>query len=171
MKWTGNQALPKNMYHLRSFGNTEYEVTNKMIGVIFSMIAGAAMSIQGVMNTRLSEKIGLYESNVWVQGTAFLLSLIALWILGKGSFSKLGEVHWFYWLGGAIGLVITLTVMMAIGKLSPTVAISIILVSQLFVAALIDAFGWMGSEQMAFGWNKYAGMILMIGGVLLFKYR
>ena len=43
------------------------------MGFIFSIIAGAAMSIQGVMNTRLSDKIGLYESNVFVQGTAFFV--------------------------------------------------------------------------------------------------
>ena len=34
-----------------------------MAGIIFSIIAGASMSIQGVMNTRLSDKIGIYESN------------------------------------------------------------------------------------------------------------
>lgn len=142
-----------------------------MSGIIFSIIAGAAMSIQGVMNTRLSDKIGLYESNAFVQGTAFLLSVLAVWILGKGSFKSLGEVNKLYWLGGVLGLVITITVMLGIGKLSPTVAISIILISQLFVAALIDAFGIMDSEKVAFTWNKYIGMALMIGGVLLFKWK
>ena len=138
-------------------------------GIIFAIIAGSAMSIQGVMNTRLSEKIGLYESNVIVQGTAFILALIALWIMGKGNFRALGEVNKLYLLGGVFGILITVTVMLAIGKLSPTVAISIILISQLAVAALIDAFGIMGSEKVAFGWNKYVGLALMIGGVLLFK--
>lgn len=140
-----------------------------MSGIIFAIIAGSAMSIQGVMNTRLSEKIGLYESNVIVQGTAFILALIALWIMGKGNFRALGEVNKLYLLGGVFGILITVTVMLAIGKLSPTVAISIILISQLAVAALIDAFGIMGSEKVAFGWNKYVGLALMIGGVLLFK--
>ncbi|MCI8521071.1 MAG: DMT family transporter [Clostridia bacterium] len=142
-----------------------------MSGVIFSIIAGAAMSVQGVMNTRLSDKIGLYESNVIVQGIAFVLSLVALWILGKGNFREIGSVNKMYLLGGVLGIIITITVMLGIGKLSPTVAISIILIAQLFVAALIDAFGWMDSEQVAFGWNKYVGMVLMIGGVLLFKWR
>lgn len=142
-----------------------------MSGVIFSIIAGAAMSIQGVMNTRLSDKIGLYESNVIVQGVAFVLALIAVWILGKGSFREIGNVNKLYLLGGVIGFIITITVMLGIGKLSPTVAISIILIAQLLVAALIDAFGLMDSPKVAFGLNKYAGMILMIGGVLLFKWR
>ena len=142
-----------------------------MSGVIFSIIAGAAMSVQGVMNTRLSDKIGLYESNAFVQGTAFLLSIIAVWIMGKGSFKSIAEVNKLYLLGGVLGLVITVTVMLGIGKLSPTVAISVILISQLFVAALIDAFGLMDSEKIMFGWNKFLGMALMIGGVLLFKWE
>lgn len=142
-----------------------------MFGIVSSIIAGAAMSLQGVMNTRLGDKIGLYESNAFVQGTAFVLSLVAVWILGKGDFRQIMSVNKFYWLGGVLGLVITITVMLGIGKLSPTVAISIILISQLLVAAVIDAFGLMGSEKIPFLWNKYTGLVLMIGGMLLFKWK
>ncbi len=141
------------------------------VGFLFAVIAGAAMSVQGVMNTRLSEKIGLYESNAWVQGTAFILSLLAVWILGKGDFTKLGQTPKYTLLGGALGLVITVTVMLAIGGLSPTIAISTILIAQLTVAALIDAFGWMGAEKVPLHWNQFAGVALMIGGVVLFKLR
>lgn len=142
-----------------------------MSGIIFSIIAGAAMSIQGVMNTRLSDKIGLYESNAFVQGTAFILSIVAMWILGKGNIKAIVDVNKLYLLGGVLGLVITITVMLGMGKLSPTIAVSVILISQLLVAALIDAFGLMDSEKIAFTWNKYVGMVLMIGGVLLFKWK
>lgn len=141
------------------------------VGFLFAILAGAAMSVQGVMNTRLSEKLGLYESNVWVQGTAFALSLLAMWILGKGSFREIGQTPKVYLLGGALGLAITLTVMLAIGRLSPTVAISTILISQLFVAAVIDAFGWLGAEKVAFHWNQFAGIALLVGGVVLFKLK
>ena len=91
--------------------------------------------------------------------------------MGKGSLREIANVNKLYLLGGVLGLVITVTVMLGIGKLSPTVAISVILISQLFVAALIDAFGLMDSEKIAFGWNKFVGMALMIGGVLLFKWK
>ena len=142
-----------------------------MFAMMMAVVAGAAMSIQGVMNTRLSEGIGLYESNVFVQGTAFLLSLIALIFLGKGSFQGLMEVNRLYLLGGVMGIVITITVMLAIGGSSPTVAIAVILIAQLAVAALIDAFGWLGAEKAPFLWNKYLGLALMIGGVICFKGR
>ena len=142
-----------------------------MIGFIYSAVAGAAMSIQGVMNTRLSDTIGLYESNVFVQGTAFALSLIAMWILGRGNFRAIGDVNKGYLLGGALGIVITITVMLSMSRLTPATAVSAILIAQLFTAAVIDAFGLMGTEKEAFGWNKYVGLALMVGGMLLFKLK
>ncbi len=140
-----------------------------MFGFLMAALAGAAMSIQGVFNTRLSDKIGLYESNMLVQGSAFVLALIAMFIFGNGSLKEIANVNKLYLSGGAIGFLITVTVMLAISKLNPTLAISTILIAQLLVAALIDAFGLFGSEKIAFGFTKYIGIALMIAGVLVFK--
>lgn len=140
-----------------------------MLGFIFCALAGAAMSVQGVMNTRLGEGIGTMEANTLVQCTAAVLSVLALFVHRTGSFSQLGSVPWYYMLGGVLGLVITVTVMLGIGALSPTVAVSVILISQLAVAALIDALGLMGAERVALDWQKVLGLALMVGGVLLFK--
>lgn len=142
-----------------------------LLGIILSIVAGMAMSVQGVMNTRLGEGIGNTEANAFVQATALAMALIVLLFWRQGSFTQLGQVNKLYWLGGVLGIVITLTVMLGIKSLGTTLAISIILISQLLVAALIDAFGLMGSERVAFGWNKYAGLALMTGGMLLFRFR
>ncbi len=142
-----------------------------MLGFIMSAIAGAAMSIQGVFNTRLSEKIGLYESNAFVQGSAFILSLIAMFIIGSGNFREIVNAPKYSLFGGVLGLIITITVMLGISKLNPTLAISTILIVQLLVAAIIDAFGLFGAEKIAFGITKYIGIALMIGGVIVFKLK
>ena len=142
-----------------------------MLGIIMSIVAGAAMSVQGVFNTRLSEKIGTFEANAFVQGTAFILGLVIMFIFRKGDIREIANVNKLYLLGGVLGIVITITVMLAIKNLNPTYGISIILIAQLLVAAVIDAFGLFGSEKMAFGWAKYAGLGLMIAGVLLFKLK
>lgn len=142
-----------------------------MLGAIFSIIAGAAMSVQGVMNTRLSDGIGTLEANALVQGTAFALSLIALSFYRHGNFAQLGGVNKLYWFGGVLGIVITVTVMLGIKALGPATAISIILISQLLVAAAIDALGLMGSEKVCFDAPKYIGLALMIAGLVLFKWQ
>lgn len=139
------------------------------MGYIFAVIAGAFMSIQGVMNTRLSEKTGLFLSNAYVQATALILSLVALLFVKKLNFTAFSEVRPLYLLGGAFGIAITITVMLSVKSLSPTIAISTILITQLLCAALIDAFGIMDSEKVFFGWNKYVGLAIMIGGMMLFK--
>lgn len=142
-----------------------------MFGAIISIIAGMAMSVQGVMNTRLGEKIGLFEANLFVQGTAFLLSLVAVLIMGKNGYGMLWQTNKIYLFGGVLGLVITVAVMLGIKNLSPTISISIILVSQLLVAAIIDATGLFDCEKVPFGWQKYVGVALMVAGIILFKIK
>lgn len=142
-----------------------------MLGFFCAVIAGAAMSIQGVMNTRLGEKVGVLETNALVQGVGFLLAVVITWIFGKGNIRLIGQSPWYSWLGGVIAPVITVTVMLSIKRLSPTVAISAILLAQLTVAALIDAFGWLGAERIPFTWQKYTGVALMVAGVILMKWK
>lgn len=142
-----------------------------MIGFLFSILAGAAMSIQGVMNTRLQDGIGLWEANAYVQGTAFLLSLIVMWIFGSGNLKAIAAMPKWTLFGGLLGLAITVTVMLSIKDLNPTVAISTILIAQLLVAAVIEGFGWMGQEKAAFGFKQFIGLGLMLGGVVLIKLR
>ena len=47
-----------------------------MLGFLSAILAGAAMSVQGVMNTRLGEKVGTLETNAFVQLIGFLLALL-----------------------------------------------------------------------------------------------
>ena len=142
-----------------------------MLGFICALVAGAAMSVQGVMNTRLGERIGVLETNGFVQLVGFVLALVIALIFGKGNIGLLPQSPWYSWLGGVIAPVITVTVMLSIKGLSPTVAISTILLAQLTVAALIDAFGWLCAEKAPFTWHKYVGVGLMVGGVLLMKLK
>jgi transporter family-2 protein len=142
-----------------------------MLGGIMSIIAGSAMALQGVINTRLNEKIGLYESNVFAQASALVIGLIFMWIFGKGNITQIVQVNKVYWLGGVLGAIIVITVMLAISNLSPTRATAVILIAQLFTAAVIDAFGWLNTEKVPFDWSKWVGLGLMVAGVLLFKWE
>lgn len=135
-----------------------------------AIVAGAAMSIQGVFNTALSEKIGLFETNAFVQGTAFALSVIVALIWGKGDMSQIFHTNPLYVTGGIFAVLITATVMVAMKQLNPAYAVTVILISQLFVAALIDALGIFEVEKTPFTWNKYVGLAVMIAGVILFKF-
>ena len=143
----------------------------KIMGFLFSSLAGAFMSIQGVINTRLNSKIGLWEANAFVQGTAFLLSLLAAFIFGKGNFKEITSVPYIYLTGGVFGLLITAFVILGMDKMSPALTVSVILISQLIVAAIISAFGILGTEKVPFGTFQYIGIVLLIAGVIVFKIQ
>ena len=142
-----------------------------MIAIILAIISGAAMSVQGVFNTRLNEKIGLWEATTIVQGIAFVLSLIVMFFIGKGNIKDWSSVNKVYLLGGVLGVVITYTVIKTVGSLGPTYGIATILVSQLVVAALIDAFGLFDTPKLAFSFNEFIGVAVMIVGIIIFKWK
>lgn len=142
-----------------------------MLGLLFSALAGALMSVQGVFNSRVTEKIGINETNMLVQGTGFLLTVIIFLIWGNGGIKEIVHVNKLYLLGGVIGVAIIFTVIRGISSIGVTSAILIILVSQLLTAALIDNFGLFGTERAFFGWNKIIGLIIMVAGIIIFRYR
>jgi transporter family-2 protein len=141
------------------------------LGLIFSIIAGICMSLQGVFNTRASEKIGLWETNVLVQGSGLILTLIILLIVGNGNFKAIKEVNKLYLLGGILGSIIIFSVMQGITKLGPTYSIATILVAQLLAAGLIDSFGIFGANQVKFTLSKFIGVGTMIAGIVIFKWK
>ena len=69
-------------------------------GFLACILAGAAMSIQGVMNTRLGGHIGTLETNAFVQCTAAVLSLLVLLFWRTGSFAALSAAPKYCWFGG-----------------------------------------------------------------------
>jgi len=141
------------------------------LGLIFSIVAGICMSLQGVFNTRVSEKIGLWETNVIVQGTGLILTLIMLLIAGNGNFRTIKEVNKLYLLGGFLGAIIIFSVMQGITSLGPTYSISTILVAQLLTAGVIDSFGMFGADQIKFALSKFIGIGIMIVGIVVFKWK
>lgn len=142
-----------------------------MFGIICAIISGISMSLQGVFNTRLGEKIGTWETNVIVQASGLILTLLISFFLRKGSYSEIKNVNKLYLLGGALGVVIIFTVMQSIRSMGPTCGIGIILVSQLLAAAIIDAFGLFDSEKIKFSTHHFIGVAIMLIGIVIFKWK
>lgn len=142
-----------------------------MMAIIYAIISGISMSLQGVFNTRLGEKIGIWETNVLVQASGLLLTLIILIFFGKGNFRNIKDTNKLYLLGGILGVVIIFTVMKSIGSMGATCGIGIILVAQLLAAAAIDAFGLFGSDRIPFNAKEFIGISIMVLGIIIFKWK
>jgi bacterial/archaeal transporter family-2 protein len=143
------------------------------MGLIIAIISGALMSIQGVLNTGVTKQTSIWVSSSFVQFTAFVVCLAAWFISGReSSFGALFRIDNKYMLlGGVIGAFITYTVVKSIGTLGPAKAIMLIVTSQLIMAYAIELFGIFGAERVRFEWRKLIGLVLIIGGIITFKWE
>lgn len=140
-----------------------------MFGIIVAIISGLSMTVQGIFNTELNKKIGIWETTSLVQGIAFFSSLIITIFYGTGNYYNLKNTNKLYLVGGLLGVLITFTVIKSISLMGPVIGISIILVSQLLSASIINALGLFNTEKITFSLNNYLGIALMIIGIIVFK--
>jgi len=141
-----------------------------LVGILFALLAGLLMSVQGVFNTRVMDASSMWVTNSWVQLTAFAVSICVWFFSGKENlFSVFNVDNKIYLLGGVIGAFITFTVIKSISGLGPAYATMLILLAQLVVSCLIEVFGFFGTEKISFEWSKLIGVALMIAGIIIFK--
>jgi transporter family-2 protein len=143
------------------------------MGFLMAIISGALMSIQGVFNTGVTKQTSIWVSATFVQLTALIVCIVAWFITGReGNFGGLFKIDSKYMLlGGAIGAFITITVVKSVDALGPAKAIMLIVTSQLIVAYLIELLGIFGAEKADFEWHRLIGVVLVIGGILTFKWE
>jgi len=141
------------------------------MGIIVAIVSGALMSLQGVFNEGVTKQTSIWVSASFVQLTAFFFCILAWLFTGRdGSFSTLFTIQNKYMLlGGVMGALITYTVIRSMSSLGPAEAVMIIVTAQILVAYLIELFGLFGVEKVEFHWSKLIGVLLAIGGIILFK--
>lgn len=144
-----------------------------MWGIIIAIVSGALMSIQGVFNTGVTKQSGIWMTAGFVQLTALFVCVAAWLFTGReGTVASLFAVDKKYMLlGGVIGAFITFTVIKSVDFLGPARANMFIITSQLLVAYLIELFGMFGTEKAAFDFKKLIAIGLMLGGIVLFKWK
>lgn len=143
-----------------------------MIGVITALVSGALMSIQGVFNTELTKQSSLWVSTGWVQFSALIVSVVMWMCTERESLGTLIQAEPKYiLLGGVIGTFITITVIRSMESLGPAQAVLLIVISQLAVAYLIELFGLFGMEKQPLIWRKIFGMVIAVGGLVLFRWK
>mgnify|MGYP004495029853 FL=1 len=141
-----------------------------MYGVMIALASGALMSIQGVFNTDVTKQTSLWVSAAFVQFTALLVCLAAWLLYDRTSFWSLWEIQDKYvLLGGAIGDLITATVIRSMNALGPAKAAMLIVIAQLAVAWMIELLGVFGVEKQEFSMRKLLGLLIAVAGVITFE--
>lgn len=140
-----------------------------MRGILFSILAGVFISLQGVFNSRVSEELSPWHTTTIVHLIGFVFSGIIYLFIRDGKRKGFQEVPLVYVLGGVLGVVIVIGEMAAIQLLGISVAIAILLIAQLLCAFLVDVRGLFGMNKIQITIHQVIGMGMMIAGVTIFK--
>ncbi len=141
----------------------------KLIPIIIAVAAGATMAFQGAINAALGKIVGILEATfvVHLVGLVFVIVLLFVLQLGGGSLIKAGQVPWYLYLGGVLGVAIVYGVMRSIPEIGVAPATTAIIFAQILTAAIIDHTGLFGLKQIPFAWYRAVGVFLMAGGAFL----
>ncbi|MBY0203886.1 DMT family transporter [Paenibacillus polysaccharolyticus] len=140
-----------------------------MRGIIFALLGGACITLQGVANTRISTDIGTWQAASITQLTGFILAAIILMFVRDTNLQGIKQVKPMYLAGGAFGAVIIFSEVSAIQQIGVTFTISALLIAQLFLTFLIDSNGWFGVLKQKMKLPQFLGIALMIAGVIIMK--
>lgn len=141
------------------------------IPFVLAAISGAAMALQGTLNSQLTQKTALLSSTLAVHIIGTLVALVAVIIWKVPVFQhKWAEVPWHLYLGGGLSVLIVALVALSISKIGVCNATTAIIVGQVGVAVLIDHFGLLGVQKIPWHPMQVLGLILFAGGAkLLFR--
>ncbi|CAI6040885.1 hypothetical protein PAECIP112173_01006 [Paenibacillus sp. JJ-100] len=140
-----------------------------MRGIIFALLGGACITLQGVANTRISTDIGTWQAATITQLTGFILAALILVFVRDANLQGIKQVKPMYLAGGAFGAVIIFSEVTAIQQIGVTFTISALLIAQLCLTFLIDSNGWFGVLKQKMKLPQFLGIALMIAGVIIMK--
>ncbi len=118
-----------------------------VIGIVCAVLAGMLISLQTVLNARMSDAFGAWATTTLVFFVGFIGASIP-YVLFRG---------------------VVFCVMRGIQLLGPSVAISVVLISQLSFALAVDTFGWFGLPQIDLSFGQLVGLAVMVCGIFVLK--
>ncbi|WP_288391567.1 DMT family transporter [uncultured Acinetobacter sp.] len=130
---------------------------------------GIAMAIQTALNTQLRESL---HSPLQAAFISFLIGTIVLGLLvsfedaTKPSLAQLGQVPWYLWLGGFLGVYAISVSIYTAPKFGFLTLSGVIIFGQLGMSMLLDHFGWLGNEKVPVNWQRVLGAIMIFAGVI-----
>ncbi|AKG34904.1 DMT family transporter [Paenibacillus durus] len=141
-----------------------------MRGLLFALLGGACITLQGVANSRISQDIGTWQAATVTQLTGFIMALLILLFVRDGRRQGLRQVKPLYLIGGAFAAVIIFSEVTAIHQVGVTFTISALLIAQLCLTFLIDSKGWFGVVKQKMKLPQFVGLGMMIAGVIILKF-
>ena len=141
--------------------------------MFLTLIIGALMPIQAILNTRLGRQIG---GPLMGSLMSFFVGIICLFVLNLSlNYSSVVQLKpsstspWYIWLGGLLGAIFVGYITWVNQKQGMALTFGLVVSGQIFISLLIDHYGLLGSAIRTITLEKIIGALLIITGLVLIK--
>ncbi|RSB46170.1 MULTISPECIES: DMT family transporter [Brevundimonas] len=142
-----------------------------VLALLAMILGGAATALQGPTNARLASAVGSPVNAALVSffvGTV-ALALVAVTLQARPDVQAMKALPAWAWLGGLYGCVFVVAAAWGVPKIGVALTITLMVAGQLALSLILDHFGVMGVPQQSISLTRVAGVLLVIGGVLLVR--
>ncbi|MEC0242533.1 DMT family transporter [Paenibacillus dokdonensis] len=139
-------------------------------GLLLALLAGSLVSLQNIFNNKVNVHVGSWTTTTLVLGLGFAASFtLGLVFEGSAMFDLHNHLKLWFCFSGLIGVGVVTCMVQGINRLGPTFAVSISMCAQLGFALLFDSMGWLGLEKVDFTFKQLIGVLVVVGGIIVFK--
>lgn len=141
------------------------------VAIVAVLVGGALTALQGPTNARLA---GAVNSPVNAALVSFAVGTVALMIVAavlqsRPDVAAARALPWTSWLGGLYGAVFVVAAAYAVPKLGVATTVTLMIAGQMLLSLVLDHFGFMGMPRQPVSPARIAGVMMLIGGVLLVR--
>ena len=133
--------------------------------ILFGLVGGIAVGLQGPLASLMSQKIGVLESVFYIHLGGALAALIPLIFYGGRNLSRWRELPWYVLGAGALGLVVISAMSYMVPRIGVAPATVMIVAGQLFVGVILDHYGLLGAHPRPLDSARVLGLLLVFLGV------
>ncbi|RJX40561.1 DMT family transporter [Paenibacillus pinisoli] len=138
-----------------------------MKGVIYAVLGGAFLTLQGTANAAIGERIGTWQAATLTQGTGFIAALLIVLLLRDQSWRSLKEVKPVFLFGGAFAAFILFSNITAYHQNGAALTVASLLIAQMVATLVMEKVGWFGPAAVVpLRGSQWAGLGLMVIGIL-----
>ncbi|MBY7112716.1 MULTISPECIES: DMT family transporter [Bacillus] len=140
-----------------------------MKGVVFAILAGVFITLQGTFNAKLSSHIGIWSTSIITHFIGFLIATTIFLLKKEEKIADLKDVKKIYLVAGALGGLIICAKTVAIHEMGVTLTAGTLMVAQLLTATLIEMKGLFQIKKIQMERYHIVGTIVMIIGIVVFN--
>ena len=147
-------------------------MSNNYLYLLLAILAGAMIPTQAATNNKMAVVV---DSPILAAFISFIIGTAALFVYVIASGTPIGNLASVRdappvaWIGGLLGaFFVAMTVVLA-PRLGVAMTFSLIIAGQMLVTLVIDHFGLLGVDVQPISWARFAGILLISGGVVLIR--